>query len=384
MSFGLFSLVVSALVSLASIYLYRRVFRDTAAPGWLRWLAMVGLTLLGPGFVVVRQLFWPLPFPYGGWVTAAQWSWAVVVGFLLAALGVGALVRKAIARREATPPSPERRLFLSRVTAGAAVAASGGFAGYGYWRAYGAIPSVREIHLKVARWPRALSGFTIAQLTDVHVGSIIQRRFIDEVVARTNGIGADLVAITGDLVDGSPAQIGHAVAGLGKLRSKFGTCFVTGNHEYHSDEAVWSEVLTGLGVQVLRNRSLRIGDAGGAFQLLGVDDWMGARRRKRQGYDLPRAMEGTSPDLARVLLAHQPANFVAAADAGVDLQLSGHTHGGQVFPMTGLIKLYWDHSAGLYAHGDSQLYVSRGTGFWGPPLRVGSPPEIVKLVITPA
>lgn len=383
MSFGLFSLVTSILVALASIYLYRRLLRDTAAPHALRWAGIVVLVLGGPGFILARQLRKSVPYPYSGWLTAAQWSWAIFVGYLLVALLVVGLVRR-FRQRATAPVSPERRVFLARATAGAAVTLAGGGVGYGYWRAWGAVPELREVAIRVPKLPAALSGFSIVQLTDVHVGSIIDRRFIDEIVARTNGASPDLVAITGDLVDGTPTQLGHAVAGLANLKSRHGTFFVTGNHEYHSNDLVWAEALSGLGLNVLRNRSVRIGDGAAGFDLVGVDDWSGGRRRGGRGYDLHKATAGLSPDYARVLLAHQPANFVQAARAGVGLQLSGHTHGGQVFPMTELIRLHWEHAAGLYSHDEAHLFVSRGTGFWGPPLRIGSPPEIVKLVLLPA
>ena len=133
---------------------------------------------------------------------------------------------------------------------------------------------------------------------------------------------------------------------------------------------------------MLRNRTVQIGDAGGHLDLVGVDDWSGGRRRGRQGYDLKRALQGRNPDHAAVLLAHQPANFEVAAARGIDLQLSGHTHGGQLFPGTLLVGLEWKHVAGHYRHADSHLYVSRGCGFWGPPMRIGSPPELVKVVLT--
>jgi predicted MPP superfamily phosphohydrolase len=136
------------------------------------------------------------------------------------------------------------------------------------------------------------------------------------------------------------------------------------------------------GFQVLRNRAVQVGDAGGTFDLVGVDDWSGGRRRGKKGYDLDLALQGHTPDRAAVLLAHQPANFEVAARRGIDLQISGHTHGGQLFPMTMLLGLEWKYTAGLYKQDSSHLYVSRGCGFWGPPMRIGSPPEIVKLVLT--
>jgi predicted MPP superfamily phosphohydrolase len=205
---------------------------------------------------------------------------------------------------------------------------------------------------------------------------------MDELVRQANALRPDVVAITGDLVDGDVPTLGQSVAALRNLEARFGCFFVTGNHDYSSGDAAWTAFLETMGIQVLRNRHVSLGDAGGTLDLVGVDDWSGGRRRGRQGYDLDRALAGRDPDRAAVLLAHQPANFKVAAERGVDLQLSGHTHGGQLFPMTLFIGLGWEHSAGLYRHGDAHIYVSRGCGFWGPPMRVGSPPEIVKVVLT--
>jgi len=275
----------------------------------------------------------------------------------------------------------ERRALLLR-TAGAGAGLAGvGLAGYGTFRAFHA-PEITEVVVRLPRLPASLEGFSVVQLTDIHVGPFVKRRFMDALVERTNLLRPDLVAITGDLVDGSVRHLGGPVAALAGLRARFGTFFVTGNHEYFSGEREWVAYLQRLGVRVLRNRTVSIGDAGGAFELTGVDDWSGGRRRGRPGYDLERALVGRDPDRASVLLAHQPANWETAATRGVDLQISGHTHGGQLFPMTALIGLEWEHSAGLYHRGDASLFVSRGCGFWGPPMRVGSPPEIVKLVLT--
>lgn len=254
-------------------------------------------------------------------------------------------------------------------------------AAYGSWRAF-APPEVIELAVKVPKLPRALDGLSIVQLSDIHVGHFIQRKFMDELVRRANGLRPDVVAITGDLVDGDVPTLGQSVAALRNLEARFGSFFVTGNHDYSSGDEAWTEFLETMGIQVLRNRHVRLGDSGGTLDLAGVDDWSGGRRRGKQGYDLDRALAGRDPARAAVLLAHQPANFKIAAERGVDLQLSGHTHGGQLFPMTSFIGLIWEHSAGLYRHGDAHIYVSRGCGFWGPPMRVGSPPEIVKVVLT--
>ncbi|WP_163990047.1 metallophosphoesterase [Pyxidicoccus caerfyrddinensis] len=276
------------------------------------------------------------------------------------------------------PVDVERRRFLARATAGGALLASGGVTGFGMWRAFHE-PVVSEVAVRLPGLPRALDGFTIVHLSDIHVGPVIQRRFMDELVARCDALRPDLVCITGDLVDGNVASLSPAVSALRDLKSRHGTYFVTGNHEYYWNAAAWADALERMDIHVLRNRHVRIGDAAASFDLVGVDDW--AARNTRQGYNLDAAIAGRDAERASVLLAHQPSNWVEAAKAGMGLQLSGHTHGGQFFPFTLAVSAIWRHDAGHFQEGDSHLYVSRGTGFWGPPLRVGSPPEIVKLIL---
>jgi hypothetical protein len=395
-----FSLFIASAAVLGHLYLYRRLVRDTVRSRALRFLAIAVLGLLTLLLMLRRTLRDALPVEVADLVAGASYAWmgvglCLVVALLTLDLGRGLLAlwhrlrpapSASTGMAPASPPSApevdeERRRFLARAVAGSAVVAGGGMAAYGSWRAF-APPVVTELVLRIPRLPKALEGLSIVQLTDIHVGHIIQRPFMDELVRRANALRPDLFAITGDLVDGDVPTLGGAVAALGNLKSRFGSFFVTGNHDYSSGDVAWTEFLQGLDIQVLRNRHVRIGDAGGALDLVGVDDWSGGRRRGRPGYDLDQALAGRDPDRAAVLLAHQPANFKVAAERGVDVQLSGHTHGGQLFPMTLLIGLGWEHSAGLYRHGDSHIYVSRGCGFWGPPMRVGSPPELVKLVLT--
>jgi hypothetical protein len=383
--FGSMSLVVMG----GHIYLYRRLFRDTAKhPAW-RLTGMALMALLACTMLGWRLL--PRLLPSEAALTFAKvgWLWMGAATYLLLAmLSLGGARQlggwwrcRRMAEVTPAPVSEERRRFLARTSAGVALAASGGMASYGVWRAYHA-PVVNEVAVRLPGLPRALDGFTLVQLSDIHVGPLIQRRFMDEMVARCNGLKADLVCITGDLVDGSVAELGFAAGALGNLRSRQGTYFVTGNHEYYSGDEEWAEALQRMGVTVLRNRHVRIGEPGASFDLVGVDDWGARRSGHGRGYDLAAATAGRDPSRAAVLLAHQPAGWrEEARKAGMGLQLSGHTHGGQFFPFNLVVSAVWEHDAGLFREGDSHLYVSRGTGFWGPPLRVAAPPEIVKVTL---
>jgi len=324
------------------------------------------------------------------------YPWLGVLMTMTVAVAIGAVIERVIiaARQRARAGSPRpppaedatveatavaRRDLLKVVPVGV-LAAGGVGAGYGKYRAFTA-PELTDVPVPIAKLPASLEGMTIVQLTDVHVGSFIGESFIDMLVAATNDTKPDLVVITGDLVDGSVAELGDAVGALARLRSRFGTFFVTGNHEYYSGDVAWVAFLERIGVRVLRNTRATIGDPGGSIDLVGVDDWSGARRSARKGYDLEAALHGRDPDRAAILLAHQPANFEVVASRGLDLQISGHTHGGQVFPMSRLVALRHPYHRGLYQHRESLLYVSRGCGFWGPPSRIDSPPELVRYVL---
>jgi hypothetical protein len=388
-SFLLFFIPVLLLLAAGHVYLYRRLVRDVTQRRGLR-LAAQALFVVGfAGAVGARAFGAILPSEASRVVGIAFLAWMGLILYLLAfTLGADVLRKVAQwrARRAApapsAPQSPERREFLGRGLAVGAGMAGAAVSSYGGWRAFHP-PDVRDIPVRLPGLPRALEGFTLVQLTDIHIGGVLQRRFVDELVSRTNALKPDLIAITGDLVDGSVEGLGPFVAGFGGLRARHGTFFVTGNHDYYSDANEWVAFLERLGIHVLRNRSVSIGDSGASFDLAGVDDWS-AHRLGERGYDLDAALRDVRPDRASVLLAHQPSNFDEVARRGVGLQVSGHTHGGQMFPGTLVGDLIWgDRNAGLSQTDRSLLYVSRGCGFVGPPMRVGAPPEIARLVLLP-
>jgi predicted MPP superfamily phosphohydrolase len=204
------------------------------------------------------------------------------------------------------------------------------------------------------------------------------------VVKRVNDLRPDVIAITGDLVDGNVDELREHVAPLGDLKAELGVFFVTGNHEYYSGPDAWIRELARLNVRVLRNERVELERDGVTIDLAGVDDYSSRGLAQGHGPDLPRALEGRDGSRALVLLAHQPRAFVEAAKLGVGLQLSGHTHGGQIWPWNWFVRLQQPYVAGLHREGDAQIYVSRGTGYWGPPMRVAAPAEITQLVLEPA
>ncbi len=241
-------------------------------------------------------------------------------------------------------------------------------------------PRLVRIEIELARWPKALDGFRLAQISDIHIGPLLDRRFSRHLTERVNALAPDLICVTGDLVDGSARLLADEVAPFGGLRARHGVYFVTGNHDHYSGAVDWVGVVEKLGLVPLRNRHVTVRCDGASFVLAGVDDHRGGFG-DGQREDLPQALAGVDPALPVVLLAHDPATFKRASRSGVDLQLSGHTHGGQIWPFRWLVRLATPFVAGRYTRDAAELYVSRGTGFWGPPMRLFAPAEITEITL---
>jgi predicted MPP superfamily phosphohydrolase len=243
-------------------------------------------------------------------------------------------------------------------------------------------PRIVRVDVPIADLPEALSGFTIVQISDVHVGPTIRRDFVARLVARVNAQKGDLIAVTGDLVDGSVAQLAAHTAPLAGLDAPHGAYFVTGNHEYYSGEREWTQEVRRLGLHVLKNEHVVLHHAGARLVLAGVTDVGAHYFDPAQRSDPVAALRGAPADAGvKILLAHQPRSAAAAARAGFDLQISGHTHGGQFLPWNLLIRCFQPFTAGLYRLDRLSVYVSRGTGYWGPPNRFGVPSEITRLTL---
>ena len=401
MRHGIFYIFISVIVVLdvlAHRYLYVRLFRD---PGWPDAVRRSGLVLcvllavlLPAGMLLSRWLPRELARP----LAQAAYAWMGTAFYLLLVLFVVDLARAvtdaamhlvgllggggaAPEGAVAEAPSPERRAVLQQATAGVAGLAAAGLSGAAL-RSGLAEVEVREVEVKVARLPPALSGLNLVQLSDVHVGPTIGARFMRSVVDKTNQLRPDAVLITGDLVDGSVAQLRAQVAPLAQLKARFGVYFVTGNHEYYSGAEEWEAELRRMGIGVLRNERVTLGDAA-SIDLAGVDDANAAGMARGHGADVARIVAGRDPERALVLMAHQPKQVDLAEAAKADLQVSGHTHGGQLWPFSAMVKLAQPYVAGLYRHDeDTQIYVSRGTGYWGPPMRLMAPAEITRIVLT--
>lgn len=365
----------------AHYYVWNRVVRAPALSPSLHkagTIAIVAAGLLVPIGLFAGQF---LPRRAETALSMLVYGWIGTITLLVVALCVSELVRAGVVAASSfgeASISHERRTLLSRGIAAVAAAFSLALSGIGTANALSEV-SVRSQPIRLRRFPAALSGFRIVQLTDVHIGPTLGREWLDTIVERVNALNADLIVITGDLVDGSVKALRDHVAPLQNLRSKHGTYFVTGNHEYYSGADEWIEELRRMGIVVLRNERVSIGEGDNSFDLAGVDDYSAKGFGNGHGADLARALKDRDSSRELVLLAHQPKQIAEASRMDVGLMLSGHTHGGQLFPWMFLVMLDQPYIAGLAAHGDTQIYVSRGTGYWGPPMRVGAPAEIALL-----
>jgi hypothetical protein len=378
----------SALSAGIHAYVWLRLVRGADLPR--RWHAAatlaVGLLFVSVPLTISSRTFAPALSSTLSWISM---PWMALVGLTFVALAAidaarlfGWLGRRA--RRAPAPelPSLSRRRFLARVTGGAAATVAGASVARGMVSALGS-HEVVDVEIALPKLPRELDGFTIVQLSDLHVGLTIDREFVQRVVDRTNALSPDLVALTGDLVDGNVEDLRGEVAPLAQLRARHGVFAVTGNHEYYSGVDPWIAELTRLGARYLRNERVSIGRGEASFDLAGVDDY--TARGDGHGEDLAAATGGRDPSRALVLLAHQPRQVRRAARHGVDLQLSGHTHGGQIWPWHYIVKLQQGGLlAGRYEHEGTQLYVTRGCGYWGPPVRLLAPLEITRVILRSA
>jgi predicted MPP superfamily phosphohydrolase len=367
-------------------YLFIRLVGDTGVPSpWKEWIGvgLVAVVLSIPlSFIASRVLDKNLAryfvVPVYTWLGFAFFTFFFVLGIDIL-LGIGWVF---LAASGSGPlfSDPVVALMAWRVIAGVAVALTLLTTLFAIWWGLSRLV-VRRVEIPLPSLPPEMDGFTIAQLSDLHLDLVHGRKWLASVVEKTNSLEPDLVAITGDLAEGSVAQFREDVGPLRELWAPHGVFFVTGNHEYFHDLDGWLALLDESGVRVLRNQRAFVGAAGGGFDLAGVDDHDGGRIARGHGPDLRKALEGREPDRPVILLAHQPRIIDEAVGHGVDLVLSGHTHGGQIWPFSYLVYLQQPYVRGLKERNGTKLYLSSGTGFWGPPMRLGTTAEIALITL---
>ncbi|HEY0534676.1 MAG TPA: metallophosphoesterase [Actinoplanes sp.] len=360
-------------------YLWKRLVRDVTGPGWRRLVGTVvagALAILVPltvGATRAGHLWW-LAWPGYVWIGLMFYLLVTLIPLEVPRLALVLLWRPTARTSEAGEPpavtdAVSRRQVIARGAAIVAGLAAAGTTGYGMRTALGP-PQLQRVQMPLAKLPRGMDGLRLAIVSDIHLGPLAGTHHVGRIVELINSVTADVVCVVGDLVDGSVAELGRFAEPLRDIRSKSGAYFVTGNHEYYSGFAPWIEEVTSLGVRPLRNERVEIG----GLDLAGVNDLGGAQYG--DGPDFAKALGDRDPSRPVVLMAHQPVVARDAAPFGVDLQVSGHTHGGQMAPFNLLVKLQQPVVSGFGRVDGVPVFVTNGAGFWGPPLRVGAPPQV--------
>ncbi|MBL7261447.1 metallophosphoesterase [Paractinoplanes lichenicola] len=387
-------------IGLIHFYLWKRLVKDPLPPGRARRIGAViavALAVLAPATLIgVRSGAVP-------WLAWPGYLWIALMFYLLVTLAVLEIPRlalvlwwrsrrrtgKASASRITVEPAPaeagqvltavdkpdegdggiERRVLLARGAAIFAGLTAAGVTGYGVKTALGG-PQIARIQVPLAKLPRAMDGTRLAVVSDIHLGPLTGMNHARRIVDVINSVQADIVCVVGDLVDGSVAELGRFAAPLAEIQSRQGAYFVTGNHEYYSGFQEWVDEVARLNIRPLRNERLELG----GLDLAGVNDLGGADAGDPP--DFAKALGDRDTARPVVLMAHQPVAVHDAAPYGVDLQVSGHTHGGQMAPFNLLVGLQQPVTSGLGTVDGVPVYVTNGAGFWGPPVRVGAPPQV--------
>jgi len=372
-------LVVGTFLTLLTFWLHRRYVR---APELRGPAAIAATTVLvaGAALTLTASLVgttldpaWARPLGYLGWTWLAVLLyltlWAVVIGLTRLANRLSWSLR-----RTERPTAPSRRRTLRIATA---VAALTSVTAVAYGTVEASHPRIAHVRVPLQRLPAEFDGLRVALVTDLHVGPARGADFTRKVVDLVAGENPDLIVLGGDLSDGTIARVAADLEPLRDLDAPLGVFGVSGNHEYYSDDALaWLDHWETLGVQTLRNEHVTLTRGADSIDIAGVYDWTAPAPHEA---DLAAALDGRDPNRFVLLVAHQPRQVLDAAELGVDLQLSGHTHGGQMWPLGLFVPLANPSVTGLDRFDDTTLYTSRGAGAWGPPVRVATPPEITIL-----
>lgn len=398
-----FSGLIVPIWGLLHWYVGKRLLDHARAPKWLArpvWALLIFHACISPLAMIVQRLkldaTWQEPLVWFSYIGMGVFCWfAILVLARDLPYGLYLLSQRLFKGRQQRPaPSPavgqespklsRRQLFVSTTSAGIAVAGVGGSL-KGYYNAT-KLPDIKQVSVPIKGLPKELKGLRIVQLSDIHLGNTIAPEFLAAVVEKVNTLDADIVAITGDIVDGYVEQLFEGVAVIDQLKSKLGVYYVTGNHEYYWDGPAWIKAIDGLpNVKALVNSHEVVIHKGHKLVIGGVTDYSAARMIPEHASSPKKAMEGAPKDAAfKLLLAHQPKSIYEASVASFDLQLSGHTHGGQFYPWNFVVGMVHPFSKGLGDYEQMKIYVSCGTGYWGPPMRLGTSSEITVLELEPA
>ena len=402
MRFFWFSLIMISTMIITYLYIWYRLVRPANLKRHFKWLIATGL--------IFFPLITPISFLLRQFDIDADWiflfSWIGFSGFgFISLLLAGLILRDMIflfiklihviqqlvrvyyrpdqTERPVERIDAQRRIFILNATNIGILGAAALLSGYGIYEARRR-PILEKINIPLKNLPAEFHGFRIAQFSDIHAGGTIRQAFVQSAVDQVNQLHADAIVFTGDMVDGSVEQLREVVAPLRDLSAPHGIFFVTGNHEYYSGAEQWVEEMDRLGFTVLLNENRLIRRGEGKIVMGGVTDYSAGTILPEHQSDVSKALHDTESHVVKILLAHQPKSIFKAAEYGVSLQLSGHTHGGQYFPWKYVVTLDQPFIAGLNKYNNTWIYVNRGTGYWGPPVRVCVPSEITLFTLISA
>ena len=378
-----FLITITTLVTLLHYYIGSRLITHLPWAPWIQsagWLFLMLSALLQPAALLARGIRNPALRDTGSWIAMTMmgiFSSLLILTILRDILLLGMAGLHAQAWAEVDFSALERKTALFVIAATVVISLIGFF---------NARKLARVVHVNVPlhKLPASLDGFRIVQISDIHVGPTIKQDYLSRIVTMVNSLEADLIAITGDLVDGRVNDLSKHTQPLAQLSARHGSFFVTGNHEYYSGALEWIQELERLGVHVLLNEHVRLSHDHATLVVAGITDYTAGLFYHDHASDPQAAIAGAPEHAPKILLAHQPRSARAAEAAGFDLQLSGHTHGGQFWPWKYFVPLQQPYVAGLHRLKNLWIYVSRGTGYWGPPNRFGSPSEITCLTLVSA
>lgn len=384
----IFGLFFTAVISIVHYYLWRRLVKDINLSSPLRRLftgVLIFFAISAPATMIFSHTMTAAAAKTISFVPLLWLGTMMFLVVLLASIDLFRFIfflRRQFFRHIAKPPIDEnRRIALKKISTATTLGISGALTITSVLNVKRDASVIRR-SVQLSKFPKALNGFTIAQLSDIHIGLTLDGNWLRKIVHQVNTLNPDIIVITGDLVDGYVHQLGQELQPLKKLQATHGIFFVTGNHEYYFDAPKWILFLEQMGIAVLQNSGVQIGDNQDTFLLAGVTDFQAARLHPSMGPNIKHALSERRTNQETVLLCHQPRIIHQAADNDVGLILSGHTHGGQIWPFTYAVRLQQPYNKGLIQHNDrTTIYINQGTGYWGPPMRLGTECEITLLTL---
>lgn len=396
----IFLIIISIVLALLSTYIGSRMIPPL---NWKpRWKAVAWIFVFTPLLFALVELFILSAGDGGLWADYARFGIYVLISvfslifFLLLVRDLSLALQKFTltctslfgtkkphTSQKNSKHDPERRQFLTNALNGGIILLAGGLAGYGGFEALRR-PELLRVNVPIAKLPKAFHGFTIALLSDLHINRPRSTDWLSDVVNMVNATKPDIVALTGDLSDSIASRVRNEVAPLRKLSARYGRFYVTGNHEYYTNAEDWIAELKHLGFTVLMSEHSAITHGSDRLLVCGVPDMSGPKYYPSHISSPKLAQEGSRETDVKILLAHRPQSVYEAADSDYDLLVCGHTHGGQFFPWKYAVDLAQPFLSGLHKVENTNIYVSRGTGYWGPPIRLGVPSEVTLLTLVPA